>query len=120
MSLCSFDYLNQRLIKYIHSLAVPEFSYKAVAFPALKKFDQTKKTLESFFAYLVTYSRNFLKKFLFLSHNNEKNIPAVGNKRGDLIAIYFHGIPGDFAEIVMSKLRVQIASSIRSFILFQR
>jgi hypothetical protein len=112
-----------KLMKYIQRtvrpLTVPEFSDKlrrAVTFPAPEKFELTKKTFESFFAYLMTYSRNFLRAFLFLSHNNEKNIPAVDNKSGGLIAIYLHGIPGDFAKSVMSELRVQTASSIRSFI----
>lgn len=53
---------------------------------------------------------------MFLSHNNDKKIPAVDNKTGGLIAIYLNRITGDFAEIVMSNVRVQSAYSIRSFL----
>ena len=73
---------------------------------------------ERFYADLMSYTRNFYKVFLYLSHKNEWNVPQVDNKEPlGLIYLYLNGIPfSDFTKKVMTELRTNRAPNIRSFL----
>jgi hypothetical protein len=100
-------------------LSVPEFATslrKASRFPRQSEDTLTIENYNRFYGDLITYTRLFLRVFVFLSHKNTNNIPVVDNKPGGLIKIYLDGIPGEFTKRIMSQLRVSRADSIQSFI----
>lgn len=80
-------------------------SLLVVSFPGRENFTLTRSTFHEFYANLVTYRQNFYHALIFLSHGNDRKIPAVDNKSGGLISIYLNSIPVDFAKTVMSELR---------------
>ena len=106
----------QRAIRPPTKLDFARILKYSVKFPGREDFVLSNETFDEFYSNVMTYTQDFHNAFTFLAYNNGDNIPAVDNKEDGLINIYLEPFPGTFAKKIMSDIRSNTATSIRSFI----